>query len=239
MPAVFQDGRLKAFSGDFKMQYLTFLLLTLLSVVTVFSVSACFGAADLGKLYKPFDGIEPFKGKKLITLILVCAAVFFAVQISLYKNTEIINFVKLYGLLVTVVCAGVIDSRRRIIPNPLIVAGGIFRLALYLWEFLSDSDLKSILINDLIGVAIGFVFLLLVSLITKGALGFGDVKLFGVIGLTAGAFCTYTTLFISLVVSTVVSLVGIATKKMGRRDSFPFGPCIAVGYIAALLLTSY
>ena len=65
------------------------------------------------------------------------------------------------------------------------------------------------------------------------------LQLFGVIGLVSGAFCTYSTLLLSLVISAVVSLVNIARKKMGRKDSFPFGPCIAIGYILVILLTSY
>ena len=34
-------------------------------------------------------------------------------------------------------------------------------------------------------------------------------------------------------------VIGMALKKISRKDSMPFGPSIAVGYIAALLLTSY
>ena len=91
----------------------------------------------------------------------------------------------------------------------------------------------------MIGFGVGFVFLALVSVITKGSLGFGDAKLFGIIGITTGALCTYSTLLASLLVSVIFSVVSMACKKMSRKDSFPFGPFISAGYVIAVLLTSY
>ena len=173
-------------------------------------------------------------------LTMICVACFLAAQISLYKNTTLINFIKLFGLAFIVITAGVIDLKRKIIPNILIILGLIFRAAIYVYEILfSADDLKTIFTNDLLGFAIGFLFLAVVSLLSKGALGFGDAKLFGVIGLVSGAFCTYSTLLLSLVISAVVSLGNIARKKMGRKDTLPFGPCIAVGYLLVVFLTSY
>ncbi len=224
------------------MKYLVFVLIALVSVLGVSLICARKGVFETGKLkiYKPCEEeIVPFKGIPLILIITVCVILSVVMQISLYNNTSIVNFVKLYGLFVVVLACAIIDFKRRIIPNILIIIGLVFRIGVYVYEVLTVESIKSILINDLIGLAIGFGFLAIVSLVTRGALGFGDVKLFGLIGITAGSFCTYSTLFVSLVVSVIVSVVGLATRKMGRKDSFPFGPCIAVGYITAILLTSY
>lgn len=225
------------------MIYLLFILIALLSTLGVIYVGSLKGVVDTGKLniYKPCEEeIVPFRGRSLIMLTMICVACFLAAQISLYKNTTLINFIKLFGLAFIVITAGVIDLKRKIIPNILIILGLIFRAAIYVYEILfSADDLKTIFTNDLLGFAIGFLFLAVVSLLSKGALGFGDAKLFGVIGLVSGAFCTYSTLLLSLVISAVVSLVNIARKKMGRKDTLPFGPCIAVGYLLVVFLTSY
>lgn len=225
------------------MIYLLFIIVAIVSTVFVEVFSAQRGTVDFGekiKLYKPCDeNIIPFKGKSLILITIICFAASLAVQISLYKNTETINFIKLYGLFVLITAAAVVDSKRRIIPNIIIVVGLVFRVLLYVYEILNAENIKAILINDLLGFAIGFVLLAIVSLLTKGSLGFGDVKLFGIIGLVGGAFCTYSTLLASLLISLVVSLIGLARKKMGRKDAFPFGPCIAVGYVITVLLSSY
>lgn len=225
--------------------YGLFIGIALLSVCLIVVLAARFGVVDLGdklRVYKPCadTSVVPYKKKNLMLLTIFCFAVTLAAQISLYHYTNaLVSFIKLYGILLLVLCASVIDFKRRIIPNALILMGLVFRVGLYVYEFFTVEELKPVLISDGIGFAIGFVFLALISGLTKGSLGFGDVKLFGIIGLTTGAFCTYSTLLIALVLSVIVSVVGIATKKMGRKDSFPFGPCIAAGYAMAVLLTSY
>lgn len=225
------------------MIYLLFTLIAALAACAIIYIGALKGAIDPKKLniYKPCEeAVTPYTGKPLILLTIICFACLLATQVSLYRNTSVVNFIKLFGLAVIVISAGVIDSKRRIIPNVLIAIGLVFRAGIYVYEILSHTgELKQILLNDLLGFVIGFVLLATVSLLSKGALGFGDAKLFGIIGLLSGAFCTYSTLLVSLVITTVVSLIGIARKRMGRKDAFPFGPCIAVGYILVVLLTSY
>ncbi len=225
------------------MIYILFAVIAVLSTAVIAITAARKGVVDFGgkiKLYKPCDeAVVPFKNVPLILIITVCFALALAVQILLYKNTEAVAFIKLYGLFVIVMCAAVIDSKRRIIPNILIIAGFIFRAGIYVYEFITADDIKAVIVNDLIGFAIGFVFLGLVSIISKGALGFGDAKLFGVIGVLSGSFCTYSTLLISLIVSLIVSLINILIRKKDRKTAFPFGPCIAAGYIISVLLTSY
>lgn len=226
------------------MIYVLFVFIALISICTIEFYAAQKGAVDFEdkiKVYKPCDdeNIVPFRGKTLIMITIVCFVISLAIQISLNMNATVVSFIKLYGLLLIVLCAGLIDYKRRIIPNQLILVGLVFRIGIYAYEILFTENFKAVFINDLMGFAIGFVFLALVSIITKGSLGFGDAKLFGIIGITTGAFCTYSTLLISLILSVIVSIVNIASKRMGRKDSFPFGPCIAIGYVIAVLLTSY
>lgn len=225
------------------MIYLLFVAIAALSTIAIFSFAARMGTVDPGakvKLYKKTDNdIVPLLGTKLILSIIICFIIAAVLQISLYKNAGTVSFVKLYTLFVIVASAAIVDYKRRIIPNELIIFGLAFRIFVYAYEIFSKSDIKSILINDMIGLAVGFGILAVVSSITRGSVGFGDAKLFGIIGILGGSFCTYSTLLVSLVISTVVSLVGLARKKIGRKDSIPFGPCIAAGYIITLLLTSY
>ncbi len=223
------------------MEYLLFTLIAVLSTAVIILFGESYGVADIGvpKIYKKAENVKPFRGASLILIITVCFAFALAIQISLYKNTDTVSFAKLYGVFVIVMSAGLIDIKRRIIPNLLIICGLVFRSGIYVIEIIVSSDIKAVILNDLVGFCIGFVFLAVVSFVTRGALGFGDVKLFGIIGMTCGSFCTYSTLVVSLIVSAVVSVVSIVRKKMGRKDSFPFGPCITAGYVIAVLLTSY
>lgn len=225
------------------MIYLLFIAIAVCSTIAILLFTSRMAAVDLGekiKIYrKSNDDIVPFQGNKLILITTICFVVATILQISLYKNTGIVNFIKLFVLYMIVAAAAIIDYKRRIIPNVLVGFGLLVRVGVYAYEIFSKADIKSILTNDLIGLAIGFGILALVSFITKGSIGFGDAKLFGIIGIMSGSFCTYSTLLASLILSTIVSLIGLARKKIGRKDSISFGPCIAVGYVIVLLLTSY
>lgn len=181
----------------------------------------------------------PYSQKAAYLLLGGVAILLFLLQWSLYQNTETIGYIKLYVLAVITVCAGLIDFKRRIIPNPLILFGLLVWVGITAYELVRSDHLKEILISELIGFGVGFVLLAAVSALTKGAIGFGDVKLFGIIGLLGGAFCTYSTLLVSLLVSVAVSVIGMLMKKITRKDSIPFGPCISIGYMIAVFLTSY
>ncbi len=160
--------------------------------------------------------------------------------ITLKNVAYYLNYLKLIVLFGIVAAAAAVDLKKTIIPNFFILIGLGFRLIIYIIEFFAYKAIfweqfKS----DMIGVALGFGFLLIVSLITGGALGFGDVKLFGVIGIISGAICTYYTLILCLIVSTIISVVLLITKKKGRKDSIPLGPSILIGYFIALVLSCY
>lgn len=222
--------------------YIIFAFIALLTEAASLCFTSRRGVTDikLPHLYKSTEECKPLGTLALITTITVCLMLYFVSQISLYKNADTVGFIKLYGVLFIVLTCALIDLKRRIIPNELIIIGLAFRVGIYIYEVITlKGEIVSVLKTDLIGFCIGFVFLALVSLITKGSMGMGDAKLFGVIGLTCGAFCTYSTLLISLILSALFSVAAILLKKMGRHDSFPYGPCIAVGYVATILLVGY
>lgn len=226
------------------MKYAVFFLVSVLTIICEFLYCSYMGVfrskikIKENSKYKSTETL-PYKGVPLVLIIIVCAAVSFAVQMSLYSNTSTVNYIKLYGLFVTVLAAALVDSKKKIIPNFLILFGLVFRAAVYVYEFFTLNSMKDVIKNDLIGLAIGFGVLAVVSIVTKQSVGFGDAKLFGIIGITGGSMCTYSTLFLSLIVSAVISVVLLISHKRDRKGTFPFGPCIALGYVATIFLTSF
>jgi leader peptidase (prepilin peptidase) / N-methyltransferase len=68
-------------------------------------------------------------------------------------------------------------------------------------------------------------------------LGFGDVKLLGLLGLVlgwAGWGVLLAGVFVGLLVGALVSLVLLATRRIGWRGALPFGPPLLVGAVVAL-----
>ena len=186
------------------------------------------------------------EGKMCSKRMGILAGVFVWVILSLLNlhiisNTAtLLGFLKLSVMLSVLVAAAAIDFKEKIIPNVLIGTGLLARVVIYILEFFFYNEIfLPQLKSDLFGFLIGFGIFLLSALLTHGAIGFGDVKLFGLIGIMTGAICTYTTMILSLLVSAVASIIFLITKKKQRKDSIPFGPCILLGYLITLLLTNY
>ena len=89
-----------------------------------------------------------------------------------------------------------------------------------------------------LGAALLFVFFLLVAMVAPNAMGFGDVKLAGVVGgmtayLSWGAFVTGA--FGAFLLGSVAGLVLMATGRAGRRTAVPFGPFMLIAAWGSVL----
>lgn len=176
----------------------------------------------------------------IIMVALLDAAMIVSAVIVYTNVVNLINFVKLMTLWVVIAGSAVIDMKKRIIPNVLLLAGLAVRVVIYILEYILYPEVfRAILISDGLGFLVGFGVFFISAVITRGAIGFGDVKLFGLIGLTTGFICTYATMLYCLLASTAVSVVLMILRKKGRKDSIPFGPCVMIGYFITLILSNY
>ncbi len=171
----------------------------------------------------------------IVSVVLLGSSLLLVNQVS-----NILNMIKLIVLMGILAAAAVVDLKKTIIPNFLIMIGLIVRVVIYVMEWLFYNDIfVPQLFSDLLGFGIGFGILFIASVLFRGAIGFGDVKLFGVIGFMSGAICTYSTLIFCLLISTIISFILIIIKKKNRKDSIPFGPFIFGGYVIAIILSCY
>jgi leader peptidase (prepilin peptidase)/N-methyltransferase len=82
-------------------------------------------------------------------------------------------------------------------------------------------------------------FLALLRLAAPSGMGFGDVKLGGVLGLVLGWFGlphAVIGIFLAFLLGGVVSLGLVAARRVGLRTAVPFGPFLLAGCLAALLV---
>lgn len=100
---------------------------------------------------------------------------------------------------------------------------------------------KIILKHDLtiwtgVNLLVGFLFLWLVWLITKGKMGLGDAKLSALIALVLGIPGWLLAIFLAAFSGSVFGLVKIGSNKMKKEDAIPFAPFLALGSITAFFL---
>jgi leader peptidase (prepilin peptidase)/N-methyltransferase len=134
------------------------------------------------------------------------------------------------------VLLAVVDLRHRLLPNRVI--GPSLATGALLLTGAAAVDGRW---EDLAGAALGAVVLvamfLLLALISPSALGMGDVKLAGLLGLHLGWLGWDAALLgaaAGFVVQAVLSLVLLAARRIDLRDELPFGPAMLAGAVLAI-----
>ncbi|WP_338066847.1 A24 family peptidase [Evansella clarkii] len=131
------------------------------------------------------------------------------------------------ALISLLVIITVSDITTMLIPNKiLIVFLGIFIVL----RIISPLDPWW---SSILGAATGFGVLLLIAIISKGGMGGGDIKLFGVLGIVLGLQGVLLTLFFASLIGSVAGITAMLTKKVKKGQPVPFGPAIAAGSLLA------
>ena len=129
------------------------------------------------------------------------------------------------------------DIEKQIIPNVILGFLIVARIAeIAITVLTGTSDLKTMLLSSLGGVLSSAMVLIAAKLIQKGAIGMGDIKHFVTLGFYLGSSSILPVMLISMVAAMIRGIVGIATKKMSKNDTFSLGPYIAAGTMTVMLL---
>jgi leader peptidase (prepilin peptidase)/N-methyltransferase len=125
----------------------------------------------------------------------------------------------------------IIDTEHQRLPNRIVVPSYAVAVALLGAASVLTGDWSG-LVRTLIGGAALFVFYFGIAFAYPKGMGFGDVKLAGVLGLYL-AFLGWGPLivgaFAAFLVGGVFAIVLIASKRVGRKGGIPFGPWMLVG----------
>lgn len=123
-----------------------------------------------------------------------------------------------------------IDYKTMRIPNIFIVYGLICRGLMLVVEFLLGNPyIWASLLSEIIAAFALLVSSILCSLCVKNGIGFGDMKLFIIIGLFLGLESIWSAVFLALIISFFVAIYLLLSKKKTRKDAIPFGPAIVLG----------
>lgn len=156
----------------------------------------------------------------------------------LFPESSMMSVLKRVLLISVIWPVAYIDFKTYRIPNAFLVLGlGVRTVVLAAELLFRDDTLIYTLLSE--GIAAGALFIaaMLCSVCFKGSIGFGDIKLFVVLGLFLGMEGCWSAVFSALVISLIVAIFLLATKKKSRKDAIPFGPAIVLGTYLSVCLT--
>lgn len=210
---IFQGGKCRTCHAPLSWQYpIVELLAGLIFVLVPYRLIAFYSISSIPPYLPIFIWVIAF-----LTLLLM-SAIDFKQQII---PDSLTIFVALLGVAMFFVHASLGDFG---LANGMI--GGSFLGSYALILFVGNS----LLVNTLLGLAFGLLFIGLIYAVSLGrGIGFGDVKLAAALGILLGWPDIALALIIAFIIGAIVGGVLMFMHRKGRRDAVPFGPFIAIG----------
>ena len=90
------------------------------------------------------------------------------------------------------------------------------------------------IVQAAIGGGIGLFLFLLIVIISRGGMGWGDVKMAALIGIVTG-YLVFVALFLAVILGGLVAVVLLLFKLRKRKEGIPFAPYLSLGAMITLL----
>lgn len=177
-----------------------------------------------------YMGVMYLKKLKFLKINYIAIVINLVIYVLLYNRYGLTaKWIQVMFLFTILAILSTIDFKYKIIPNKIIAIIFIFGI---MFNIITRTiTLKSMII----GFFIISVPLLMLSIIIKGSMGGGDIKLMAV----SGAFLGYRNIimgfFIASIVSSTILIVLLLLKKINAKDTVPYGPFLSIGIFIASL----
>ena len=171
----------------------------------------------------------------LTSIIYVALLYKFGINKTFVENLDLIKYLILTPMLISVF---ILDYKLQIIPNRLNLT--IFEVGL-VFTFLYGLSNVAISINMVLGMLAGAGMFLALTLLGgliygKEAMGLGDVKLMGALGLYFGLTNIIIITLLSFLIGAVLSIILLATKIRKMYQYIAFGPFIVIATFIAIFV---
>lgn len=185
---------------------------------------------------------EYLKNCKPKYLLMIIVAIAYIALI--YLNGLTIDAIKFMILIPMLIIAFMIDLKLQIIPNRLTLT--IFEVGLvftFIETLLNPNFGINVFTNNMLGMVVGGGIFLLITLIGgliagKEAMGFGDVKLMGALGLFFGWLNMILISVMAFLFAAVISIVILIARRKKFSEYIPFGPFIVVASMIPIYIST-
>lgn len=144
-----------------------------------------------------------------------------------YGLTPELGIMSFYFCLLIIIM--VIDLEHGLILNKVVYPATA--TALIIAAFASDPGI----FKALIGGGLGLVVMLLLALTFRGGIGWGDVKMAGLVGVIVGFPRILVALLLAIVGGGLVAGILLALKVKGRKEAIAFAPFLSVATMVTIL----
>jgi leader peptidase (prepilin peptidase)/N-methyltransferase len=182
----------------------------------------------------PFCGGKAAFAWRPALLAVAAAAVLGAFAARLGADVALAPFA-VFGL--SLVAIGAVDLERKIIPNRIVYPTLALLVPLLVLSSGFDDRWSSAARAAIGGAGAFAAFFAVHAAVPKG-MGFGDVRLAGLVGVATG-WLGYGQLFVSFlsafVLGAAIGVIAIVVSGSGRKTRIPFGPFLALGAVVAVV----
>ena len=124
-----------------------------------------------------------------------------------------------------------IDALERRLPNSLVLPGYLVAAAGIVAHWIVSGEFSTVAVVS--GV---LYFVVMLAFAVAGGMGMGDVKLAGVLGISAGLVSATAAVVSPLVAFVLGGIAAIGALRGGRGASIPFGPFLLAGFWVAVVV---
>ncbi len=174
------------------------------------------------------------------TIMILTCIIYIALLrvIGMGDKVELLQYLVLTPMLISVFC---IDYKLQIIPNRLTLTLLEVGVAFSFWRGISNLNIA---IEMWLGMVLGAGAFLILTFIgnivfRKETMGFGDVKLMGILGLFLGWRRIIAISIISFFIAAIYSIGLIIKNKVKKQETnefIPFGPFIVISAFIVMLV---
>lgn len=165
---------------------------------------------------------------------LVSGALLLAAALRFGAVPALAPYCVLFCALVTL---SVTDLRVTLVPRRILYPFAALVVAGLLGASAADGNWHDLWVAAACG-AVGFALFFIVWYLVPRGMGFGDVRLAGLIALALGwlgPLHVYLGFLLAFLVGTVMGAVVLVAQRTGRKTRIPFGPALSAGAVIAVL----
>lgn len=150
---------------------------------------------------------------------------------------HLLKMIRYWMLMYGLVLLGILDCRKRIIPNKaLLVMLGARSIWIIGDCICYPQMMMEIIVSALAGMLGGGGLFLLAGVIARKGIGMGDVKMIAVMGYFLGLQVLMSDLIITMTLTVVAGIAKLVFQKVSLRSEMPFAPFAAAGTIITILM---